>query len=134
MRPGHPVSVVGYSVVPVIIACGAGVAALSVLSRVAQRGTVNSVIISFRHKGLRRFFESGSQAGIQAEHARNLQLRVSLLTAAVELRDVDQPGWFLHPLLGGRRGRWSIRVSGNWRLTFEFSDGNVYVLDYEDYH
>ncbi|AFT72585.1 plasmid maintenance system killer [Alloalcanivorax dieselolei B5] len=35
---------------------------------------------------------------------------------------------------GKAKGRWSIRVSGNWRLTFEFKDGNAYVLNYEDYH
>ena len=29
---------------------------------------------------------------------------------------------------------WSIWVNGNWRVTFEFRDGNAYVLDYEDYH
>jgi toxin HigB-1 len=40
----------------------------------------------------------------------------------------------LHPLKGADRGRWSIWVNGNWRLTFEFRNGQAYVLDYEDYH
>jgi proteic killer suppression protein len=48
--------------------------------------------------------------------------------------DMDIPGFGLHPLKGPMKGRWSISVNGNWRLTFEFRDGNVYVLDYEDYH
>jgi len=47
---------------------------------------------------------------------------------------MDLPGFRLHQLKGGRAGRWSIRVNGNWRMTFEFRDGNAYVLDYEDYH
>ena len=48
--------------------------------------------------------------------------------------DMDVPGYRLHPLKGRARNRWSIWVSGNWRLTFEFKDGNAFVLDYEDYH
>jgi len=47
---------------------------------------------------------------------------------------MDIPGYRLHPLKGRTRDRWSIWVSGNWRLTFEFRDGNAYILDYEDYH
>jgi len=47
---------------------------------------------------------------------------------------MDVPGFRLHPLKGGMKGRWSIAVNGNWRVIFEFKDGNVYVLDYEDYH
>jgi plasmid maintenance system killer protein len=48
--------------------------------------------------------------------------------------DIDIPGFGLHPLKGQQKGRWSIKVNGNWRLTFEFRDGDVFVLDYEDYH
>ncbi len=40
----------------------------------------------------------------------------------------------LHALKGTMANRWSVTVSGNWRLTFEFREGNTYVLDYEDYH
>ena len=69
------------------------------------------VIKSFKHKGLRTLFESGKASGVQPSHARRL-----------------------HLLKGGNIGRWSITVNGNWRMTFEFRDGNAYVLDYEDYH
>ena len=47
---------------------------------------------------------------------------------------MDIAGFRLHGLKGSERGRWSIWVNGNWRLTFEFRDGQAYVLDYEDYH
>ena len=40
----------------------------------------------------------------------------------------------MHALKGDRQSIWSISVSGNWRLTFEFNDGNVHILNYEDYH
>ena len=92
------------------------------------------MIESFRHKGLRRFFESGSKAGIQARHADRLRLQLAALDTAQGIEDMDMPGYKLHPLKGGAVGRWAISVSGNWRLTFEFRDGNSHVLDYEDYH
>lgn len=92
------------------------------------------MITSFRHKGLRRFFETGSRAGVQARHASRLRLQLAALDTAQSIEDMDVPGYKLHPLKGRAKDRWSIWVSGNWRLTFEFRDGNVRVLDYEDYH
>lgn len=92
------------------------------------------MIVSFRHKGLSRYFETGSKAGIQAKHASRLRLQLAALDSAQTIEDMDIPGYRLHPLKGRSKGRWSIWVSGNWRLTFEFRDGNVHVLDYEDYH
>ena len=61
-------------------------------------------------------------------------MQLIALDTAVTVEDMDIPGFRLHPLRGKEQGRWSIRVNGNWRLTFEFKDGNVMVLDYEDYH
>jgi proteic killer suppression protein len=92
------------------------------------------MIQSFRHKGLRRFYESGSLAGIQPQHAKRLRMQLVALDSAQVIEDMDIPGFRLHPLKGADRGRWSIWVNGNWRLTFEFRDGQAYVLDYEDYH
>ncbi len=92
------------------------------------------MIKSFRHKDLRRFFETGSKSGVQAKHAGRLRLQLAALDTAQSVDDMDIPGYRLHPLKGRLKGRWSISVSGNWRLTFEFRDGNVHVIDYEDYH
>jgi len=92
------------------------------------------MIQSFRHKGLRRFYESGSVAGIQPQHAKRLRMLLAALDSAQIIGDMDIPGFRLHPLKGADRGRWSIWVNGSWRLTFEFRDGQAYVLDYEDYH
>jgi toxin HigB-1 len=92
------------------------------------------VIKSFRHKGLRRFFETGKHSGIQPKHAARLRLQLAALDTANSIDDMDVPGFKLHPLKGRAKGRWSIWVSASWRLTFEFEDGNVHVLDYEDYH
>lgn len=92
------------------------------------------MIKSFRHKGLRRLFEAGSTSGIQASHAKRLRMQLAALDTAKTVADMDVSGFRLHRLKGALQARWSISVNGNWRITFEFKDGNAYVLDYEDYH
>ena len=92
------------------------------------------MITTFCHKGLRKYFESGSLAGIQPAHANRLKMQLVALDTAQVIEDMDIPGFRLHPLKGSERGRWSILVNGIWRVTFEFENGNAYVLDYEDYH
>ncbi|WP_090139279.1 type II toxin-antitoxin system RelE/ParE family toxin [Limnohabitans sp. DM1] len=92
------------------------------------------MIKSFRHKGLRSLFESGKGAGVLASHVKRLRMQLAALDTAQVIDDMDIPGFRLHSLKGEMRGRWSITVNGNWRLTFEFEDGNAYILDYEDYH
>jgi len=59
---------------------------------------------------------------------------LAALDTAQSIQDMNVPGFKLHPLKGRLKGRWAISVSGNWRLTFEFRDGDVHLLDYEDYH
>jgi len=61
-------------------------------------------------------------------------MQLVALDTAQTIDDMDVPGFKLHALKGQLKGRWSIWVSGNWRITFEFRDGNVFILDYEDYH
>lgn len=89
---------------------------------------------TFRHKGLQKFFESGSLAGVQPHYAVRLRMQLAALDTAQEIKDMSIPGFRLHPLKGREKGRWSIWVNGSWRLTFEFRGGDAYVLDYEDYH
>ena len=91
-------------------------------------------IRSFRHKGLERFFTSGSRVGIQAKHADRLRLILGRLNVAAEPRDMNLPGLDLHPLKGDQKGRWAVKVSGNWRLTFGFVGKDVEKVDYEDCH
>ncbi|WP_104041783.1 type II toxin-antitoxin system RelE/ParE family toxin [Vibrio hyugaensis] len=92
------------------------------------------MIKSFKHKGLKKFYETGSKAGIQAKHERKLRMQLAAIDTATIVDDIDLPGFKLHPLKGDRDGIWSITVNGNWRITFEFVDGNAYILNYEDYH
>jgi proteic killer suppression protein len=92
------------------------------------------VIKSFKHKGLEKFYDSGSTKGIQANHAKKLRMQLAALDTAQSIEDMDIPGYRLHQLTGGRKGIWTITVNANWRLTFELEAGNVYILNYEDYH
>ena len=92
------------------------------------------MIRSFKHKGLSRFFETGSKSGIQAQHAERLRLILGRLSAAARPEDMALPGLRLHPLTGTRRGTWAVWVSGNWRITFRFLGADAEMVDYEDYH
>jgi proteic killer suppression protein len=92
------------------------------------------VIESFRHAGLESFYRTGSKAGIQPSHARKLAAQLALLNVAENIEEMDTPGWNLHPLKGTLSGHWSIKVNGNWRMTFRFQNGNAQVIDYQDYH
>ena len=116
-----------------IVALIVGVGLVAIVAWCATR--YNDVMIkTFRHKGLRRFFESGSAAGIQPHHAPRLRMQLAALDTAQKIEDMNIPGFRLHPLKGRKNGRWSIWVNGSWRLTFQFRNGDAYVIDYEDYH
>jgi proteic killer suppression protein len=92
------------------------------------------MIKAFKHKGLEKYYLTGSKKGIQASHSNRIRMQLAALDTAQSLEDMDIPGYRLHQLGGDRKGIWSITVSGNWRITFEFVDGNVYFVNYEDYH
>ena len=92
------------------------------------------MIKSIKHKGLQKFFETGTASGIQPQHSEILEDRLAALDTAQSIDDMDISGYRLHPLKGKLKGRWAIKVNKNWRLTFELIDGDVYILDYEDYH
>ena len=103
--------------------------------RIAQGASILLLMIkSFTHKGLQKFFETGSKAGIQPRHAERLRLQLTALHTARYISDMDMPGWKLHDLTGNRQNTWSITVNKNWRITFEFRDGDAWIVDYEDYH
>lgn len=95
---------------------------------------LQSMIKSFKHKGLERFFNTGSTAGVNVKQAKKLRLILALLDSASTVEDVDAPGLKLHQLKGNRQNDYSVRVSGNWRMTFQFKEGHAYIVNYEDYH
>jgi len=92
------------------------------------------MIIGFRHKGLESFYRTSSTRGIQAIHAKRLSIILAMLDAATEPQDMNQPGLRLHSLKGDLKDHWSVRVNGNWRITFRFTGADVELVDYQDYH
>jgi proteic killer suppression protein len=92
------------------------------------------MIKSFKHKGPKKFFETGSVVGVNPDHRQKLRFRLAALDTATVIDDLDLPGFRLHPLKGEKQGLWAIDVSKNWRITFEFMDGNAYIVNYKDYH
>jgi toxin HigB-1 len=92
------------------------------------------MIVSFKHRGLERFFESGTTRGLQAKHVNRIRMILARLSAATSPQDMNLPGLVLHELTGQRKGTWSMRVSGNWRITFTFDGVDAYDVNLEDYH
>lgn len=92
------------------------------------------MITTFVHKGLKAFHESGSKKGIQSDHAAKLARILASLEIAEQPNDMDLSGFALHSLTGPMKGFWSVKVNGNWRVTFRFSGTNVEEIDYRDYH
>jgi len=93
------------------------------------------MIKSFKHKGLKKFFEKGDISGISFNHAKKLKRILYSIDGAEFINDIScHPGYRLHPLQGNLKNHWAISVSGNYRITFKFNKGNAYILDYQDYH
>jgi proteic killer suppression protein len=92
------------------------------------------MIKSFRHKGLKNFFESENKAGIQPAHANRLRRQLRALDDAVIPSNMDYPGWGFHRLVGDLVDFYAVSVSGNWRLVFKFENGDAILVDYLDYH
>ena len=92
------------------------------------------MIKTFSHKGLEDFFFDGTKKGIQPKHAGKLEEILDRLNQSKEIRDMDFPGAKLHLLQPKQAGRWAVKVSGNWRITFVFKEGYAYEVNYEDYH
>lgn len=92
-------------------------------------------IVSFKHKGLRRFFERNDTRGISQSHVKKLRQIFMAIDSAETLDELETlPGWRLHELHGARIGTWSMVVSGNYRLTFTIEDEQICDIDLEDYH
>jgi proteic killer suppression protein len=92
------------------------------------------MIKSFKHKDLEIFFLTGSKEGIQALHAKKLQILLTTLSNARDEGDMRAPAWSIHPLSGNLDKHWSVSVNGNWRMTFRFEGKDAVLVNYQDYH
>ncbi|BCQ34430.1 MULTISPECIES: type II toxin-antitoxin system RelE/ParE family toxin [Erwinia] len=93
------------------------------------------MIKSWKHKGLQKLFETGNPSGVQAKDAERIRTRLLVLDEALSVEEFrNYPGFRFHPLKGDRQYLYAITVRANWRITFEFRDGDAYILNLEDYH
>ena len=92
------------------------------------------MIIKFKHKGLKRLYETGNRQGVNPEHATRLRLILARLDASKSPGDMNLPGLKLHSMKGEYKGYWAVTVSGNWRVIFRFEDQNATDVHYLDYH
>ncbi len=92
------------------------------------------MIVSFRHKGLEKYYSTGSKSGITPQHEKRLRAILARLDVATSAEDMNLPGLALHKLSGSLEGFMSVSVSGNWRVIFRLEEGNVLDVDYLDYH
>ncbi|VVO41643.1 type II toxin-antitoxin system RelE/ParE family toxin [Pseudomonas fluorescens] len=92
------------------------------------------MIVSWKHQGLRIFYETGSTKGINANHVNRLRRVLLILDSAIHWSDLELPGWRFHRLKGDLVDYWSVSISGNWRIIFRMYDDQVELVDYLDYH
>jgi toxin HigB-1 len=105
------------------------------LRRVAASITRAAMIVSFKHKALERFSESGDARGLNPDHLKRLRAILTALEAARTIEGVNVAGFHLHPLKGDdREGQWAVTVRANWRITFRFEEGKAFNVNLEDYH
>lgn len=92
------------------------------------------MIASFRHKGLKLYYEKGDSSKLQPPHVSKIRLILSRLDAAKTASDMNVPGYNLHQLTGDLREFWSVKVDKNYRIVFKFADEDAQDVDYIDYH
>lgn len=92
------------------------------------------MIKSFKHKGLKNFYLKNDSSGLEQKLVNRIKIRLTVIDAADTIDGINIPGFDLHPLKGDRKDIWSVSVSGNWRITFKFNNGDAEILNLEDYH
>lgn len=92
------------------------------------------MIKSFRHKGLKKFFTKNDSSKLPAEQEAKIRYILTRLNAAQNEQDMNYGGSGFHPLSGDLRDFYSVKVTGNYRIIFQFSEGNAYAVNYLDYH
>ena len=92
------------------------------------------MIKSFKHKGLEKFFRNNERSGLNAQHCERIKRLLDATDEAAAPEELNIPGYGLHMLIGTKKDYWSLKVSGNWRITFKFEGGNALDINLEDYH
>ena len=92
------------------------------------------MIGSFRHKGLKRFYENDDRSKLPPDMAARIGIILADLDAATQVEDMNRPNFRLHPLRGDLKGFHAVTVRANWRIIFRFHEGHAWDVDFIDYH
>ena len=93
------------------------------------------MIVSFRNKDLRLFWEKGNPQFLPPDCVGRIEEILTRLDDATSPHNMNIPGLRLHKLRGHKPPRWSVWVSANYRITFSFDENNnACKVDFEDYH
>ena len=92
------------------------------------------MIVSFRHRGLKRFFEEDDPRKLPPDMVDRIRAILARLNQAEKIEDMNIHSYKLHPLKGNRQGEWGVTVRANWRITFRFEEGEAREVNFEDYH
>jgi proteic killer suppression protein len=92
------------------------------------------MIKSFRHKGLKLFFEEDDGKKLPADMLLRIRIILSTLHATQDIEGMNLPTFRLHPLKGDKKDFYAVTVRANWRITFSFESGNAFNVDFVDYH
>ncbi len=92
------------------------------------------MILSFRHKGLKLYYEKGIPSKLQSQHINKIRLILTRLSVVKIPEEMNVPGYALHQLKGELSNFWSVKVDKNFRIIFRIESENVYEVDYIDYH
>ncbi len=92
------------------------------------------MIKSFKHRGLKSFHERSDRKLLDAKQVKRIKRLLDVLDIVENVEGLNFLGNDLHQLKGNRKDTWSVGVSGNWRLTFRFDNGDAYDVNLEDYH
>jgi len=92
------------------------------------------MIKGFKHKGLRAYWEQNDPCHLNASWLSKIARVLDMLDVAEQAEDMNLPGFYFHALKGRYLGRYSVRLTGNWRITFAFEGKDAIHVDLEDYH
>ena len=92
------------------------------------------MIESFRHKGLKRLFESDDRRQLRQDLVERIRIILAALDSANAIDAMNRPSFRLHPLKGDWKGYWAVTVRANWRIVFRFEEGSAFDVDLVDYH
>ena len=92
------------------------------------------MVESFRHKGLKRFYERDDRSKLPSDMVERIAVILAALDAAATIAAMNRPSFRLHRLKGDLRGFWAVTVRANWRIVFRFEAGKAFDVDFVDYH